>query len=52
LFCSTKDVAPLMQAVGYVKKDWLESPALGNLKVKVVFIQSHSIHLSLILDTA
>jgi hypothetical protein len=22
-----------MKAVGYVKKDWLESPLLGNLKV-------------------
>jgi hypothetical protein len=29
---SNKDVEPIMKAVGYVKKDWLESPQLGNLK--------------------
>jgi hypothetical protein len=23
-----------MKAVGYVKKDWLESPVLGNLKAR------------------
>jgi hypothetical protein len=37
---SNKDVVPIMKAVGYVKKDWLESPLLGNLKARAAGMPS------------